>query len=438
MKTIAEGGWVSWVKRTSRRARGGRVSWVKRASRRADGGWVRRLTVRSERCYCGRMMNAPAWEIGRALGIPIRVHSSWFLVFLFVTWSLATGYLPDALPGLSDPRYWGMGAIAAVLLFVSVLLHELGHSYVALRYRIPIGQITLFLFGGVAQMRAEPPSPKAEFLIAIAGPIVSFALGAFWLGLATASEWVPVLSGGQGFAVLGGLLGVVNVQLGLFNLIPGFPLDGGRALRAGLWAWGKDFHSATSRAALLGLGFGVLLAAFGAVLLGGAIGGLSDPSSGTNGGWLMFIGAFLFGAAWNTRKQVNLRVALSGTSVRDVMVRAVVTMPPQLSLQTAVDEFFVAYGYGGFPVVEDGRVVGLVAVEEVQAIPQGMWSWRTVRDVMRPVTPDLFIPPDASMMQALERMVRTGYDRLVVIDAEHPVGLVTRSAVAQFLQLHKA
>jgi Zn-dependent protease/predicted transcriptional regulator len=384
------------------------------------------------------MLNAPAWEIGRALGIPIRVHPSWFLVFFFVTWSLATGYLPEALPGLSDFRYWGMGAVAAVLLFVSVLLHELGHSYVAQRYRIPIGQITLFLFGGVAQMRAEPPSPKAEFLIAIAGPLVSFALGAMSLGLAAASEWWPVTSGGQGFAVLGGLLGLVNVQLGLFNLIPGFPLDGGRALRAGLWAWGHDFHAATSRAAFLGLAFGLLLAGFGVVLVGGAIAGLFEPSIASNGGWLMFIGAFLFGAAWSTRKQAALREALADTSVRDVMVRAVVAVPPHLSLQAAVEEFFVAYGYGGFPVMEDGQVIGLIAVEDVQAIAQGLWSWRTVGDVMRPASPDLFIPPDASMMQAMERMVRTGYDRLVVIDSDRPVGLVTRQAVAQFLQLHKA
>ena len=384
------------------------------------------------------MLNAPAWEIGRVLGIPIRVHASWFLVFLFVTWSLATGYLPDVLPGLSDSRYWGMGAAAAVLLFGSVLLHELGHSYVALRYRIPIGQITLFLFGGVAQMRAEPPSPKAEFLIAIAGPVVSFALGAFSLALAAASEWWPMPSGGQGFAVLGGLLGLVNVQLGLFNLIPGFPLDGGRALRAGLWAWGHDFHGATSRAAFLGLGFGLVLAAFGALLLGGAIAGRFDPSTATNGGWLMFIGAFLFGAAWSTRKQVRLRLALSGTSVKDVMVRAVVSISPQLSLQSAVEEFFVAYGYGGFPVMEDGQVVGVIAVEDVQAVQQGLWPWRTVRDVMRPASSDLFISPDASIMQAMERMVRTGYDRLVVVDGGRPEGLVTRSGVAQFLQLHKA
>jgi Zn-dependent protease/predicted transcriptional regulator len=383
-------------------------------------------------------MTMPAWEIGRALGIPVRVHASWFLVFLFVTWTLATDYLPDALPGLSGSRYWGMGAVAALLLFCSVLLHELGHSYVALRYRIPIGQITLFLFGGVAQMRAEPPSPKAEFLIAIAGPAVSFALGALCLGAAVAAEWFFMASGGQGFVVLGGLLGIVNVQLGLFNLIPGFPLDGGRALRAGLWAWGRDFHQATSRAAFMGLAFGLILACGGMVLMGGALSGMLDSSIASNGGWLMFIGAFLFGAAWSTRRQVALRLTLSGTAVRDVMIRAVVTVPSNLSLQSAVDEFFVAYGYGGFPVIEGTEVIGLITVEDVQAVPEGLWSWRKVGEVMRPASAELFITPDRSMMEAMEHMVRTGLERLVVIEDGRCTGLITRSAVAQFLQLHQA
>jgi Zn-dependent protease len=383
-------------------------------------------------------MNVPAWEIGRALGIPIRVHPSWFLVFVFMTWTLATGYLPEALPGLSGSRYWGMGAVAALLLFLSVLLHELGHSYVALRYRIPIGQITLFLFGGVAHMKKEPPSPRAEFLIAIAGPVVSFALGAFCLGTVEAAESLPMLSGGRGFVVLGGLLGVNNIMLGLFNLIPGFPLDGGRALRAGLWAWSKNFHQATSQAAFIGLGFGLLLGGFGALLVGGAISGMFDPSLASRGGWLLFIGAFLFGAAWSTRRQVSLRVALSSTSVLDVMIRAVVTVPQQLTLQGAVDEFFVAYGYGGFPVSDEGKVVGLIAVENVQAVPQRLWALRTVRDVMRPASPGLFIPPDWSIMRAMDRMVQEGWDRLVVVEEGQPVGLITRSAIAQFLQLHKA
>jgi Zn-dependent protease len=383
-------------------------------------------------------MNVPAWQIGRALGIPIRIHASWFLVFVFVTWSLATGYLPEALPGLSESRYWGMGAVAALLLFLSVVLHELGHSYVAQRYRIPIGQITLFLFGGVAQMRKEPPSPKAEFLIAIAGPVVSFALGVCCLGAAVVAEALLVPSGGKGLVVLGGLLGIVNVQLGLFNLIPGFPLDGGRALRAGLWAWGHNFHRATSQAALIGLGFGVVLVGLGASLLVGTISGTLDHSMASQGGWLIFIGAFLFGAAWSTRRQAALRLALSATAVRDVMIRALVTIAPHLAIQTAVDEFFVAHGDGGFPVMDEGQIVGLITVEDVRAVPQGLWSWRTVRDVMRVASPELFIPSDWSIMQAMERMVQTGWDRLVVVDQGQPVGLITRSAIAQFLQLHKA
>lgn len=286
-------------------------------------------------------------------------------------------------------------------------------------------------------MRKEPPSPLAEFLIAIAGPVVSFAIGAFCFGLAVAVEAVFLPAAGHGFVVLGGLLGFNNVVLGLFNLIPGFPLDGGRALRAGLWAWGKNFNRATSQAAFIGLSFGVLLGGFGALLLGGAIAGLFDPSTAGNGGWLIFIGAFLFGAAWSTRRQVAIQTALSTALVRDVMIRAVVTIPLHTTVQAAVDEFFVAYGYGGFPVSDEGRIVGLLSVEDVQAIPQSLWAWRTVRDVMHPASPMLFIPPDWSIMQAMERMAQTGWDRLVVVEDDQTVGLVTRSAFAQFLQLHK-
>ena len=381
-------------------------------------------------------MSLPAWEIGRALGIPIRVHASWFLVFVFMTWTLATGYLPEALPGLSGSRYWGMGAVAALLLFLSVLLHELGHSYVAQRYRIPIGQITLFLFGGIAHMRREPPSPMAEFLIAIAGPIVSFALGVFCFAAAVAAESLSLPAGGRGFVVLGGLLGFNNVVLGLFNLIPGFPLDGGRALRAGLWAWGKNFNRATSQAATIGLGFGILLGAIGIfIAVGSTLGGL-DRSMASNGGWLIFIGAFLFGAALNTRRQVALRLALSTTTVREVMSGVVVTVPAHATLQTVVDEFFVTQGDGGFPVVDGGRIVGLITVEDVQAVPQGLWSWRMVQDVMHPASANVFIPPDWSIMQAMERMVHEGLDRLVVVEEGRTVGMITRSAIAQFRPVH--
>lgn len=285
-------------------------------------------------------------------------------------------------------------------------------------------------------MKKEPPTPLAEFLIAMAGPAVSFALGALCFGAAVVVDALPLPSGGRGFVVLGGLLGFNNVVLGLFNLIPGFPLDGGRALRAGLWAWNKNFHRATSQAAFIGLGFGILLGGFGAVLVGGAIAGLFDRAVASNGGWLIFIGAFLFGAAWSTRRQVSLRSALSAAVVRDVMIRAVVTVPSHVTVQAVVDEYFVGHGYGGFPVEDDGQIVGLVAVEDVQAIPQSLWAWRSVRDVMRPASPSLFIPPEWSIMQAMERMVQEGWDRLLVVEEGKPVGLITRSAIAQFLQLH--
>ena len=395
------------------------------------------MTLQFRHCY-GGYMTLPNWRIGRALGIPIHVHASWFVVFFFVTWSLATGYLPDTLPGLSIPRYWVMGGIAALLLFLSVLLHELGHSYVALRYQIPIKQITLFIFGGMAHMGKEPPSPRAEFLIAMAGPLVSLILGAACLGGALAVESLFGQSGVHGLIVLGSLLGMVNVQLGLFNLIPGFPLDGGRVLRAGLWARNKDFDRATSQAALVGIGFGVALGLIGTILMTGAWSGVLEQSTATNGSWLIFIGAFLFAAALASRRQAAPRILLATMTVRQVMVHRVVTLQPDMSVQDAVDQYFVAQGFGEFPVCEEGQVLGVVTVREVQALPTALWPWRRVREIMRPTSPAFCIPPDWSIMQAMDRMVQGGLDCLVVMENGEIVGLVTQSAIAHYVQLHKS
>ena len=380
-------------------------------------------------------MALPHWKIGRALGIPIYVHASWFVVFFLVSSSLATGYLPEMLPGLSVPRYWGMGGIAALLLFLSVLLHELGHSYVALRYKIPIKQITLFIFGGMAHMGKEPPSPRAEFLIAMAGPLVSFILGAVCLSGAMAVDALPMRSTLQGLVVLGSLLGMVNVQLGLFNLIPGFPLDGGRVLRAGLWALNKDFHRATSQASLAGIGFGVVLGLIGAALMVGTWSGALGQSIETNGGWLLFIGVFLFSAALSSRRQAARRTSLTSVTVRQVMAHRVVTLRPDMTVQEAVDQFFVTHGFGGFPVCEGGQLLGVVTVGDVQALPITLWPWRRIREIMQPASQACCIPPDWSVIQAMERMVQNGSDRLVVMEHEQIVGLITRSAIANVLQL---
>jgi Zn-dependent protease len=383
-------------------------------------------------------MALPHWKIGRALGIPIYVHASWFVVFFLVSSSLATGYLPEMLPGLSVPRYWGMGGIAALLLFLSVLLHELGHSYVALRYKIPIKQITLFIFGGMAHMGKEPPSPRAEFLIAMAGPLVSFILGAVCFSGAMALDALPMRSTLQGLVVLGSLLGMVNVQLGLFNLIPGFPLDGGRVLRAGLWALNKDFHRATSQASLAGIGFGVVLGLIGAALMVGTWSGALGQSIETNGGWLLFIGIFLFSAALSSRRQAARRTSLTSVTVRQVMAHRVVTLRPDMTVQEAVDQFFVTHGFGGFPVCEGGQFLGVVTVSDVQGLPIALWPWRYIREIMQPASQACCIPPDWSVIQAMERMVQNGSDRLVVMEHEQIVGLITRSAIANVLQLPKA
>jgi len=380
-------------------------------------------------------MRLPSWQIGQALGIPIRVHASWFLVFFLVTWTLATDYLPDSLPGFSPERYWVMGGMAAVLLFLSVLLHELGHSYVALRYSIPIDRITLFIFGGVAHMRKEAPTPRAEFLIAAAGPAVSVVLGAACLGFVELTESMQQQRDLQGVVILSALLGAMNVQLGLFNLIPGFPLDGGRVLRAGLWAWRKDFYRATKQASIVGLGFGVVFVLLGVMMLiGSAMGGV-PVSMASTGSWIVLIGAFLFVAALASRRQAAMRQTLAAVPLRNLMVTTVVTIPAQCTLEEAVNRYFQPYGYGGFPVLDDERLVGLITAHDIQAVSPAAWSWRQVGQVMRQVVPSLIVEPNTPVIQVMEYMVREGWDRLVVMQDGKIVGLVTHSAILHFLQL---
>ncbi|MCP9463996.1 MAG: site-2 protease family protein [Nitrospira sp.] len=375
-----------------------------------------------------------SWRIGQVRGIPVHLHVSWFLVFAFVSWSLATDFLPGHLPGLSLGRYWAMGGAAAALLFLSVFLHELGHCYVAQWYQIPIDRITLFVFGGVAHMRKEAPSPRAEALIAMAGPMVSFGLGGACLGSTFLLESLGAASSWHGLMVLGTLLGVVNIQIGLFNLLPGLPLDGGRVLRAGLWKWGQNFHQATKQAAWAGLGFGALFGLVGLMVFLGAMTGRLPASASSGGGWAMLIGTFLYAAAMVSRRQATLYHMLTTVPVRELMVRTVRVLSPASSLDEAVNGHFQVYGHGGFPVVDNGQLVGLVTVHDIQAVPPFLWSRRQVQEVMRPATASLCVGPEAPIMQAMAQMAQGGWDRLVVMHDHHMIGLVTRSVIMRFLQ----
>ena len=230
---------------------------------------------------------------------------------------------------------------------------------------------------------------------------------------------------------------MVNTQLGLFNLIPGYPLDGGRALRAGLWAWTNDFYRATSQAAFVGLVFGLGFGLMGALLIVGALSGTLSSSVASSGGWIVLIGAFLFAAARGSRKQAAVRASLVAVPVRELMVRPVVSLPPDLTLEDAVNRYFLPYGYSGFPVVHDGRLTGLVTVSDVQTIPTSQWASRHVQDVMRPADSHLIVSPDTPTMQAIDRMIQHELDRLIVIQNDQVLGLVTRAAVAHFVGLHQ-
>src|SRR5712692_9644274 len=368
-------------------------------------------------------MFGTSWHIGRIFGIPLRIHISWFLVFALVVWSLARYYFPAVLSQSPPWEYWVLGVVAALLLFASVLVHELGHCLVALRYRIPIAQITLFIFGGMAQIRREAPTPKAEFLIAIAGPIVSVVVGlGFWL-LAALPGAPPTL------IAVSEHLRNINLMLAIFNLVPGYPLDGGRVLRAGLWDWSRNFHQATRYSARAGQGFAALLMLFGIydVLAGLEIGGV----------WFLLIGAFLYTAAHSTHRQVSFQESLLGLRVGDVMTTDVVALEAALSLDEAVDNYFLRFGYGGFPVMRGGRLVGMLSLKELKAIPRERWSVLTVGEVMVPHGFQAEVHPDEPITAAMERMFHDDRSRLVVMDGDKVIGLVTRSGIARFLDLRQ-
>lgn len=358
-------------------------------------------------------------------GFKVRLHGSWIFLALLVAWSLAMGYFPQIQSGLSTATYWAMGLIGVAGLFVSIVFHEFFHSLVARHYRLPMRGITLFIFGGIAEMSDEPPSPKAEGFMAIAGPLSSLLLwGLFGVlaGIGASQEWPVPLT-----AVLG-YLSQINLILAAFNMIPAFPLDGGRVLRAVLWAVKKDVLWATLWAARLGAVFGVFLIVLGVI---GVFYGQFLASV-----WWILIGFFINQASKMAQMQTVIKEGLKGESLaRFIDAQAPVLLPNQ-SVETALNRFFYPHRQRFFPVVENGYLVGCLSTVQIRQIPPQKRSDASVREIMVKCSDGHFIRMGESAYSAYKKMTQNNLKHLIVVD-EHDLfeGMISREDLSEFLAL---
>lgn len=357
-------------------------------------------------------------------GFKVQIDMSWVFLAVLVTWSLAAGFFPLVHEGLPLSTYWWMAIAGALGLFGSLIFHELSHSLVARRYGIPIKGITLFIFGGVAHMDEEPPSAKSEFLMAIAGPIASVLLSLGFYALlqaGTAYQFpVPVLGVAKYLSFINGLLAA-------FNLIPAFPLDGGRVFRAALWRWKGDLRWATRSASMVGSGFGILLITLGllSVVRGAFIPGI----------WWALIGMFLRAAAKASYVQVLSRQIFEGEPVRRFMTVSPVTVTPDLTLRALVDNYVYRYLHEMYPVASDSRLIGCIRAKQVSSVPREEWDRRTVRDVLTPCSAENTVSADTDAIKALSIMKRTGNSRLLVTEKDRLIGILVMKDMLKFFSL---
>lgn len=360
-------------------------------------------------------------QLGRLFGIPFKIDVSWLLIFVWVTWSMASSYIPDHYPALSSAVTWALAVLTSLLFFGSVVLHELGHALLARRHGTPVQDITLFIFGGAAQLDSEPRTPWQEFSMALSGPLVSLALGGlfgllYWL---TRNSPLPI-------SALALMLATVNLSLGVFNLIPGFPLDGGRVLRAALWYFRHDLLSATRWATRVGQGI-----AYGFIVLGISY---ALRGSWVNGLWFAMIGFFLDNAARTSYAQLNLRTALAGHTVREVMSAACAILPPQLTLDLLIEQY-VLNGRGRcFAVGDRENLLGLVTLHNVQQVSPADRPNTHLRDIVTPLSELKVVSPDTPLWDALQQMTTEGVNQLPVVVEGIMEGMLTREDLITFLR----
>ncbi len=365
-------------------------------------------------------------SIGKIFGIDIKLHYSWFIIFVLVTWTLAASYFPTEYPHWSLSTKIIAGILTSFLFFGSVLLHELMHSVVAQREGLQIESITLFILGGVSQISGEPKTAKDEFRMAIAGPASSLVLGSIFFGIWLALRRSNVGST-QFVAAISYWLGYINLSLGVFNLIPGFPLDGGRVLRSLLWWRRKKLQSATKIASEIGRAVGFIF------ILGGVF--LVFTGNWFNGIWFALIGWFLESAAVGSYRQLILQDMLKGHVVSDIMSSDCQIISPDITIEQLVNENILPRGRRCFPVASEGRVEGLVTLYDIKAIPRDQWSTKLVRQVMIPLERLKYVKPDEDLNTVLQTMAQNDINQVPVVKDSNIVGIVARDNIINFINV---
>lgn len=360
-------------------------------------------------------------------GFEVRLDWSWFFLAALVSWTLAIGYFPFRFPNLSQSTYWLMGVSGTVGLFFSIILHELCHSLVGRFYGIPIAGITLFIFGGIAKMRDMPPNPKSEFFMAIVGPLCSIALAFILflvLRLAIFYQWqIPVVG-------VVAYLSMINLMLGVFNLLPGFPLDGGRVFRAILWWWKDDLKWATKIACRGGILLGLTMIIFGImqVFLGALIAGL----------WLFVLGFFIERMSKSSYEQMLIRQIFSDEPIKKYAKQNPVTVESNLTIDELMANYFYNYYHKLYPVVDKGKLIGCITLNEIKSITKENWSSRTVHDLMRECSSDLVVDGNTKVTQVLQIMNTQNISRMIITDKQSLYGIITLKDLLDVISMRTA
>jgi Zn-dependent protease/CBS domain-containing protein len=357
-------------------------------------------------------------------GFEVKADFSWIVIVILVVWSLSTSYFPSSYKDLSSQSYWFLGVAGALGLFLSIIVHEFSHSYVAKRYGLPMKGITLFIFGGVAEMGDEPPNAKVEFMMALAGPVSSIIIAIIFFGIYSVGKAIGIPNFING---LFGYLWFINALLAGFNLLPAFPLDGGRILRSILWGTKKNLRWATRISSRIGGIFGTFLIIMGVYffLRGYFI----------NGMWWFLIGMFLNGAAKSSYTQLITRDALRGEPVQRFMITDPLTVEPSVTIRDLVENYIYKYHFKMFPVVQNDILMGCIATKQIKEIPSDAWDQKTVGDLIVNCSPENTISPHADAVQALSVMNNNQASRLMVVDGNRLRGIITLKDMLQFLAL---